>query len=202
MGLGGRLLFGILESSTGTVATDSSSRCLSTISSLCNFQRLWPCPSLYGWITSNIWYKGCEGSVPCFSWWPDTLRRYRKLEGRIAAIVGGVSGGNEGARQMIQCASEVMQSVSEHQSEFAWDDRHIRDVIDDLTRLRIILSPDGTGVGLSETINGDLQIVDMPLWPSRILLKPAGSRRPFRHHRLVALSVFRYAFCHAFTAAL
>ena len=75
------------------------------------------------------------------------------------------SGLHKCASEMVKRASEIMESIPQHERKAIWDSGDCLDVIDKLTRLRIVLTPDGVGVIQPEGIDGDFQIIDVLLGP-------------------------------------
>ena len=93
--------------------------------------------------------------------------RFGGIENWEARLRVGLFGTSfhEGNSKMIQRASEIMKSIPQHERKAGWDDRNRLDVIDVLSRLHIILTPDGVGIGEPEGIDSGLEITDVLLGP-------------------------------------
>jgi hypothetical protein len=93
--------------------------------------------------------------------------RFGGIENWEARLRVGIFGTSfhEGNSKMIQRASEIMKSIPQHERKACRDDRNRLDVIDVLSRLHIVLTPDGVGIGEPEGIDSSLEITDVLLGP-------------------------------------
>jgi hypothetical protein len=122
--------------------------------------------------TSLVWLDAVEnmkGLIP--DAWYFSARHVTKRFGGIkdwetGLRVGLISAGlNERTSQMVERAAEIMQSIPKLKGQTVIDDRYRLDVIDKLSRLRIVLTPDGVGVLQPEGIDGSLEIIDLLFGP-------------------------------------
>ena len=78
---------------------------------------------------------------------------------------------------MIQSASQIVDGISQHETQQLWDGRDALNVIDDLSRLTVVFSrPMAWGLLSRKEFNSSLQNHGRAFGPNRILLTRVDSR--------------------------
>lgn len=67
--------------------------------------------------------------------------------------------------QVVECASEVLKSVTKNERNVGGNLGHAGDIVGSQSGIQIILSPDSVWIGLSEGIQAELEIIDVLLGP-------------------------------------
>jgi len=73
--------------------------------------------------------------------------------------------GNQRIREMVERASEIVDSIPEHESQLVWDSADRLSVIDKLLRLKVMVFPDGVWLGIPKGIGSGLELIDAYLGP-------------------------------------
>jgi hypothetical protein len=108
-------------------------------------------------ILPKAWYFAARRPYVCFGCVEDWERR---------VLVGcPPSSNNQRIGEVVERASEIMDNIPQHEGQRIWDDWDALDVIDDLSRLVVVFSPDGVGIVPPERIDGGLEILDVLLGP-------------------------------------
>lgn len=96
---------------------------------------------------------------------PKLFGSIENWERRVTTVCGGINSANERTCQMIQRASQVVESVSQLKPQMVRDVGYIPHVINDLSRLIVNLCFKGVRVISPEYIDSDLKLVDMLFSP-------------------------------------
>ena len=92
-------------------------------------------------------------------------------ERRILFVEGNSSGLNQGAGEVIERASQIMNSIPESHGEFGVNFRNTLNLISYASRLRVTLSPNCVGIIASKFGDSAIKILDVLIGPIVFLLE-------------------------------
>jgi hypothetical protein len=125
-----------------------------------------PSPSILVWLDSldsfkailpKSLYSGAKNAFEVFGELPDWERS--------VLIENAPSLGDKRPSQVVKGATEIVDCVSEHESNCVWDERDCSDIVDYLVSIKIALDPNGVGIAAPKFVNSGFELVDVLLGP-------------------------------------